>query len=566
MDSKIKTDPSKTTMRKSSPGSLGVPKLSRMMTRPEPNYLSPTRLSLDRSRKVPTTPERTHTRAVIASSSESNLRKIQLKEDLRKANELIASLENDKSLLYNKLHEALEAQKMAEEDFEIEKFKAVEAGVDAAQRNEEELKKELEIVKNQHASDSAVLLLVTRELEKVTQELAASNDAKNMLLSQAENASKNLKSELEKARCFQAEVKRRDKIIEKLDGEIEVLKMEKSYAQGSALVLERELEEANMMKRSASASLASLTKELEESNKRLHAVESEMADLMDKAKLMATVGSRQCQDLGKSQQLLETAEELLSKAEKEARKLKAELETVKEEKRQASSESLVLREKLLSLGGKDYETQLEHYKKMLDEARHEIDVLVSEVEQTKMRETGLVNHVKKCDEEVSSMGKEMNRLGNLVKKTKEEADGALRKESQMRDDLKEVEDEVSYLQETLREARAESLKLNAKMLDKETEFQSVLHENDLLRVKQDDSMKKIKELEEALAKKDTEEDDGEQDYDLVETLDGMNVKLEENREEKEDSTDGDDDDTVEVEYSMWESYHTGKKEAFHKGK
>lgn len=44
-------------MRKSSPGSLGVPKLSRMMTRPEPNYLSPTRLSLDRSRKVPTTPE-----------------------------------------------------------------------------------------------------------------------------------------------------------------------------------------------------------------------------------------------------------------------------------------------------------------------------------------------------------------------------------------------------------------------------------------------------------------------------------------------------------------------------
>lgn len=133
------------------------------------------------------------------------------------------------------------------------------------------------------------------------------------------------------------------------------------------------------------------------------------------------------------------------------------------------------------------------------------------------------------------MGKEMNRLGNLVKRTKEEADAALRKESEMRDDLKDVEDEVIYFQETLREARAESLKRNAKMLDKETEFQSVIHENDL--AKQDDSLKKIKELEEALAKKHTEEDDGEfseseQDCDLVETLDGMNVKLEKDRKVK----------------------------------
>ncbi|KAG2318272.1 hypothetical protein Bca52824_021394 [Brassica carinata] len=595
MDSKIKTGLSETTLRKS-------PRVTRIMSRTEPNSPSPTRLSLDRSpanptrsRRVPTPPEKTHTRGVTGSSESSQPRLIQLKEDLRKANEMIVSLENDKAEaldelkkvreeeVYVKLYEALEAQKRAEDNLEIEKFKAVEAGVEAFHRKEEELKKELEIVKNQHASDSAVRLLVTRELEKVTQELSASEDAKNILSSELkrlkallgstrekETISKNqiavLRSELEKARCFEAEIKRRDKIIEKLDGEIEVLKMEKSCAHGSAdqwcnkaVVLERQLEEANMMKRSASASIATLTKELEGSNKRAHAMECETTDLKDKVKVMAAVGLRQCQDLGRSQQLLATAEESLSKAEKEAEKLKSELETVKEEKKQASSEACVLREKLLSLGGKDYETQAEHYKKMLEEARHEIDVLVSEVEQTKMREAGLVNH--------------MNRLRSLVKRTKEEADGALKKESQMRDDLKEVEDEVIRLQETLREARAESLKLDAKMLDKETEFQSVLHENDLLRVKQDDSMKKIRELEEALAKKEREEDDGElseseQDYDLVEILDGVDVKLEESRGEKEDSQDGndDDDDTVEVEYSMWESYHTGKKEAFHKGK
>ncbi|CAF2374951.1 unnamed protein product [Brassica napus] len=387
-----------------------------------------------------------------------------------------------------------------------------------------------------------------------------------MLMHQADDASKRaaiLKSELENARGFKAEVKKRDKIIEKLDGEIEVLKMDKSYADGSAdqwcnktIVLERQLEEANTMKRTASASLASLTKQLEGSNKKLRAVESEVTDLKDKAKLMAKMGLRQSQDLERSGQMLEAAEE-------EAVKLKSEVETVNEEKSRISSELERTKEKLLSLGGRDYETQLEHYKKMLDEARLEIDVLVSALEQTKMREAGLVNHVKKFEEEVCSMGKEINRLGGLVKRTKEEADGALKKESEMRDDLKEVEDEVIYLQEALREARGESLKLNAKMLDKETEFQSVVHENDLL-------VKKIKELEEALAKKDSELSESEQDYDLVENLDGMNVKLEEKREEKEDSSDGndddDDDDAVEVEYSMWESYHTGKKEAFHKGK
>lgn len=207
-----------------------------------------------------------------------------------------------------------------------------------------------------------------------------------------------------------------------------------------------------------------------------------------------------------------------------------------------------------------------------------------------MREAGLVNHVKKFDQEVSSMGKEMNRLGNLVKRAKEEADAAWKKEAEMRDSLKEVEDEVISLQETLREARSESLKLNEKMLDKESEFQSIVHENDELRVKQDGYVKKIKELskllEEALLVKKHREENGElseseKDYDLLpkvvefseenghtsgeeklETLGGMKMRLEEetDKEKKEDSPDG-DDDTVEVEFKMWESF-----EGSHKGK
>ncbi|KAG5378443.1 hypothetical protein IGI04_026285 [Brassica rapa subsp. trilocularis] len=200
-------------------------------------------------------------------------------------------------------------------------------------------------------------------------------------------------------------------------------------------------------------------------------------------------------DLEKSEQLLETAEELLSKVEKEAKKLKTELETVKEEKKHSlkreqmlseeknkilselerskeeeekseiamqslasalHQEASKLKETLLSLGCQDYETHIEDLKLVIKSTNLKYEKTLHEVEITKkqfessmvdweMREAGLVNHVKKFDEEVSSMGKEMNRLGNLVKRAMEEAAAALKKESEMKDDLKDVEDEPQPL-------------------------------------------------------------------------------------------------------------------------
>ncbi|WZZ43526.1 hypothetical protein YC2023_039785 [Brassica napus] len=264
-------------------------------------------------------------------------------------------------------------------------FKTVEARVEAFHRKEEELKKELEIVKNQHASDSAVLLLLKVILDS-SQEKETISDKEIAVL----------KSELEKARSSEAEVKERDKIIEKLDAEIEVFKMARSHAYGfadqwcnKAIEQEEQLEETNMMKKYASVSLVSLIKQLEGSNTRLQVMECEVTALKDKAKLMAKVGLKQSQVLEKPEHLLETAEELLSKVEKEEIKLKTELETVKDEKgktlselerskeeeeksetamqslasalHQASSER-VLKKRLLSLGGQDYETHVEDRK------------------------------------------------------------------------------------------------------------------------------------------------------------------------------------------------------------
>ncbi|CAN7003319.1 unnamed protein product [Brassica rapa subsp. trilocularis] len=691
----IVTGASETTLSKSSPGSLRVPKLTRITTRSEPNTPSPTqhsRLSLDRSSanskpssekrspKVPTPPEKTQTRSVKGSESQPRL--IQMKEDLRKANEVIASLENEKAKTLEelkqlrkeaeeasyKLEEALKAHEKAEEDFEISKFEAVEAGIEAVQRKEEEMKKEIENVKNQHASEaSSALLSATRELERVSQELAAANDAKSKVQSEAHDATKMaaiyaekveilsselirlkalldstreketisnkeiasklgaeivvLKRELENARSFEEE-------LEMVKEELQSVKLAETYAQGSgeewrnkAEELEEQLEEAEEVKRSALVSLVSMTKQLEESNGRLQDMDSEVTDLKEKIRLLETVVARKKEDLEESEERLRVAEEELSKAEK----LKNELETVKEEKNRAlkkerdaaSSVQILLEEKrkllseverskeeeekskkaMESLASalhevscearelKVHETQAEDlklvmkatsekYEKMLEEARQEIDVLVNAVEKTKKefessvvdwetREAGLVSHVKKFDEEVSSMGKEMVRLGNLVKRTKEEADAAWKKESEMRDGLKEVEDEVVYLQETLREERAERLKLNEKMLDKETEFQSVVRENDLLRVKQEGSLKRIDELEEALAKKHRGEvSESEKEYDLLPNV----VEFSEENGHRSGAEEKKDDSRVEVEFKMWESCEIEKKEAFHKGK
>ncbi|KFK25900.1 hypothetical protein AALP_AA8G177200 [Arabis alpina] len=863
MASKAKTETT-TTPGKSSPATPRIAKLSRAVNKSEPNNSpSPTpssRPSLDRSSpnskssverrspKVPTPPEKTQARVAV-KGSEPQTRLTQIKEDLKKANEKISLLEKEKAKAIDelkeakkeaeeaagKLDDALKAQKNVVENSEVEKFQAVEAGIEAVQKKEEELKKELENVKNQHASDSAALLSLTQELEKVNEELAAANDAKSKALSQADDSSKTaeihaekvdilsseltrlkalldstrekkaisgnelvtkledeimvLKRDLDKARSFEAEVKKQVMIIEKLNIDLEAAKMAESCANSSseewkskakeledkleeankleraasvslesvmkqlegsndklrdteseitnlkekagrfeaevkeqemiikklnvdleaakmaesrahssseewknkAKELEEKLEEANKLERTASISLESVMKQLEESNDKLHDTESEITDLKEKIVTLETTIARQKEDLEKSEKRLGDAEEELSKIEKEVENLKSELETVEEEKNRAlqkeqdaalsvqrlseqkrkllsdlenskeeeekskkameslasalhevSSEGRELKEKLMSQGDHEYETQIEDlklvikatnekYETMLDEARHEIDVLLSAVEQTKkhfessktdweMKEANLVNYVKKMEEDVASMGKEMNRLDNLLKRTEEEADAAWKKEAQTKDSLKEAEGEVVYLQETLGEAKAESMKLKENLLDKETEFQSVIHENEDLRAKEDVSLKKIEELskllEEAiLAKKKAEEEnvelsETEKEYDVlpkvvefssenghksveekspkVETIDdetpqeqisngksnGNDSRLEEEdmngkpeaitekKEKKEESPDDDKDDSVEVIFKMWESCQIEKKEAF----
>ncbi|KAJ1415139.1 WEB family protein [Sesbania bispinosa] len=699
-------------------------------------------------RPVSTPPDKQSPRAAKGSELQNQLNLAQ--EDLKKAKEQLLQAEKEKLKAIDelkeaqkvaeeaneKLREALVAQMRAEENSEIEKFRAVEleqAGIENVKKKEEEWEKELESVKNQHALDVAALLSTTQELQRVKQELAMTCDAKNQALNHADDATKiaeiqaekveflsaeltrlkalldskleteagenelisnlkteieALKQELEKAKGYDEKLTEKETSIEQLNVELEAAKMAESYAHSvleewktRVEELEMRFEEANKLERSASESLESVMKQLEGSNDLLHDAESEVATLKEKVGLLEMTIGRQRTDVEDSERRLLMAKEENLEKSKKIESLKSELETVKEEKDQAlnneqlaassvqtlleeknklinelensrdeeekskkameslasalhevSAEAREAKESLLNNQAEreSYETQIEDlklvikgtnekYESLLDDARHEIDVLVCSIENSKnafenskaeweQRELHLLSCIKKTEEENTSLEKEINRLVYLLKETEEEANAKREEEAQLKENLKEVEAEAIHLQEALKEVTAENMKLKESLLDKENELQSIFQENDELQSREAESIKKVEELskllEEATTRNqpmengDLTDSETEKDYDLLPKVvefseenghkgeDISKVELSVNQEglkqeesvlnekaEKIESPKPEDvngklkeddnkekDEPVEVEFKMWESCKIEKKE------
>ncbi|ESW03506.1 hypothetical protein PHAVU_011G019100 [Phaseolus vulgaris] len=754
-----------------SKGSMAAPRISKaskVVSKSEsesPSPLQNSRLSVERSprsvnskptieRKSPrpsaTPPDKQPPRAAKGSELQNQLNLAQ--EDLKKAKELLIQAEKEKLKAIDelkeaqrvaedandKLREALVAQKRAEENSEIERFRAVEleqAGIESVKKKEEEWQNEIESVKNQHALDMAALLSTTQELQRVKQELAMTCDAKNQALNHADDATKiaeiqaekaeflsaelmrlktlldakleteggenqvisklkteisALNDELEKAKGYSDKLSEKETFIEQLNVELEASKMAESYARSlleewnkKVEELEMRIEEANKLERSASESLESVMKQLEGSNDLLHEAESEVTTLKEKVGLLEMTIGRQRADVEDSERQLRTAKEESLEKSKEVEALKSEIEKVNEEKAQAlndeklaassvqtlleeknkliselensrdeeekskkameslasalhevSAEAREAKENLLNTQAEreSYEAQIEDlklvlkatnekYESMLDEARHEIDVLVCSIENSKsvfenskveweQRELHLVSCIKKNEEEKVSLEKEIKRLLYLLKETEEEANINREEEAQLKENLKEVEAEAIQLQEALKESTAENMKLKENLLDKENELQSMFEENDELRIRESESIKKVEELskllEEATTINHPEENgdltDSEKDYDLLPKVvefseenghvgeDISKVELPLNQEElqqntaeesilsndkaaniaapkpeevsekvKEEET-KEKEDSVEVEFKMWESCKIEKKE------
>lgn len=441
--------------------SPATPKVSKLSSRggvtksatDSPSPLQSTRISVDRSprsvaskptverkpMKLGTPPDKkptaspTLTRILKPSELQAELNIVQ--EDLKKAKEKLVSLEKEKlqaleelkeakSLadeVNEKLSEAVVAQKRAEEDSEIEKFRAVEmeqAGIEAAQKKEEEWQKELEAVRNQHALDVSALLSATQELQRVKQELSMTSDAKNQALSHADDATKiaeihagkveilsgevvrlkslldsrmeieadenaklvaelkleieTLRQELENAKSYEEILAEKEASLEQLNVELEAAKMAESYAHSlmdewkkKVEELELQTEETKRLERSASESLESVMKQLEGSNDLLHDAESEIASLKEKVGLLEISNRRQKADFEESERHLQMAEEEASNLEKKVESLTAELEAVKEEKTQALNNE--------KLAASSVQTLLEEKNKLINELENSRD-------------------------------------------------------------------------------------------------------------------------------------------------------------------------------------------------
>ncbi|XAR71524.1 hypothetical protein NMG60_11017837 [Bertholletia excelsa] len=444
MSSKSKSSLSEPSNNKASPATPRVNKLSRGVTKPDADSHSPlqnSRLSVDRSpRSVnskpvinrrspkPATPsDKQPARLVKGSELQAQLSAAQ--EDLKKAKEKLVLVEKEKAQAVEelkeaqrlaeeaneKLREALVAQKRAEENSEIEKFRAVEmeqAGIEAAQKKEEEWQKELESVRNQHALDVAALLSTTQELQRVKQELAMTCDAKNQALTHAEEATKiaeihaekveiisaelvrlkslldskleteanennrlvsqlkseikTLKEEVEKVKFYEDKLAEKEVSIEQLNVELEAAKMAESYAHNLVGELKKKVEdsetqaeEASRLERSASESLESVMKQLEGSNDLLHDAESEIVSLKEKVGLLEIAVSSQKGDFEEAEHRLVKANEEAAEMAMKVEYLKSELETLKEEKAQALSN-----EKLAAVS---VQTLLEEKNKLINE-------------------------------------------------------------------------------------------------------------------------------------------------------------------------------------------------------
>ncbi|XP_031116096.1 WEB family protein At3g02930, chloroplastic-like [Ipomoea triloba] len=443
MSTKSKSTLPETPKSKTSPATPRASKVSRGATKfdgdsPSQNLRSSAdqsprsaapKPSVGRSTKLGTPPDKKPARVLRPSELQTELNLAQ--EDLKKAKEKLASVEKEKTQALDdlkeakklaeeaneKLREALIAQKRAEDDSEIEKFRTVEmeqAGIEAAQKKEEEWQKEVEAVRSQHALDVAALLSATQELQRVKQELAMTCDAKNQALAHADDATKiaeihagkveilsaelirvksmldsrvesesteknklveelnleieTLRKELEMARSYEVKVMEKEAVLEQCKLDLEAAKMAASYAHNLVEEWKKRVEdlefqtsEAQRTERSASESLESAMKELEGRNDLLHDAETEIASLKEKLGLLEFSVDRQKGELEESECHFKMAREEASKMAEKVESLSSELETVKEDKIQALNNE--------KLAADSVEQLLEEKNKLLDELK-----------------------------------------------------------------------------------------------------------------------------------------------------------------------------------------------------
>lgn len=437
MSTKTKSSLSDTPNSKATPATPRITKPSRGLAKSDTSSLSPlpnARPPVDksprsvtskptvekRSPRLSTPPDKKPSRILKPSGIQAELNVVQ--EDLKKAKDKLIVVEKEKSQALDelkeaqrlaeeaneKLREAVVAQKRAEEDSEIEKFRSVEieqAGIEAAQKKEGEWQEKLEAVQNQNAQNAAALRTATEELERVKQELTMMCDAKKQALIHAEDATKIAEIQAEKVEKLSAEVVQ---IKSLLDSRSEAVADENvqlvSELKEELETLRQELLRASEAKNHALSHADDATKIAESHAEKVEKLSAEVVHLKS---------------------LLDSKNEAEAiENEKVVAELKLKIETLREEVEKS----------------KGYEKKLVEYDAMIEQ-------LNLDLEAAKLAESYSHNLVEECKRRVEELEIQTAEARQLERSASESMESIIKQLEGSNDLLHDAESEISSLKE-----------------------------------------------------------------------------------------------------------------------
>ncbi|XP_057535135.1 WEB family protein At3g02930, chloroplastic-like isoform X2 [Amaranthus tricolor] len=499
-----------------SPSLIPNPRLSIDRTSPRSVTSKPT---ITRTPIRLSTPEKPQSRILKPSELQAQL--LAAQDDLKKAKETLLLYEKEKNQALNelkdakkqadeaneKLQEALVAQKRAEDTSEIEKFRAVEleqAGIEAAQKKDEEWKKELEALRSQNAADKTALLAAAEELQRAKQELAMVTDAKNLALSHADDATMIAELHAKKVETLSAELAKLKGLLESNanDGDTEngiVVELRSELS-----CLRQELEKAKNFEQelvkkenSSKTIVGGLRSEIETLKEELDAVKACKEGMVEKEKSYEKVVTELKSEIVSREDEIEkikTHEQDLIHKEKSYEKmieeLKIELGSLREElkKQEAFKEELINKE--------------ESRDRVISERDFEIDSLKKELENAKSFEGQLAEKTSLYDQTVTELKSEIDLLNHELEKAE-----ILNAELLEREKLNEVitrncETEMHSLRQKLESAKG----FQETLVEKEEAYEQLNVELEAARMAEsyalnllDECKKRAEELENKVA-------------------------------------------------------------------
>ncbi|CAN6461060.1 unnamed protein product [Victoria cruziana] len=522
------------TLPKSSDASPKVNKLSRAPNKPEHEF-SPAsqrqgRQSLDgsprtvdsRSRSVePKISERRSPR--IKSSEKKPLKGSELQtqlgilqEDLKKTKELLEKAEHEKSQALEdlkkatraeeeaneKLTEALALQKRAEENCEIEKFRADEleqASIDKMQRVEQKWVSEISLIKKQHAADVSALLSTNQEVERMKKELAVAIEGKNYALLRAENATKIADENAEKVENLAAELDRSRSALDEARASELAIREEKasidawweSKAKEASTLVEKLTSEAESLKeklakaKMAEAELVQSERLIERLTIELRDAKSSECDAVDLvAQMKAKVESLEV-EVGNAKSAEKVANESVASLQKRLEESNLFLQEA-----EAEIASLKLRAESLEMSLCQQKGDLEKSDSQIETARIEADSMArvigslkGELERMEVEKREALKNEELAALKMQSLMAEKSKLNDQLQKTIEEEEKGKNAMDDLALVIREVsletnkaKEELSTTQGQLAEARSQVDDLELVLRKTEEKYQVMVDE------------------------------------------------------------------------------------------